>query len=77
MNLNYTDEQQMLRDGIAKFIKQEYGFEKRLSWVSDGDTVRHWPAFAEMGWLMVPFPEDDGGISGSAVDIGVVMEEFE
>ncbi len=76
MNLNYTDEQQMLRDGIAKFIKQEYDFEKRMSWVSDGDTVRHWPAFAEMGWLMVPFPEDDGGISGSAVDIGIVMEEF-
>jgi alkylation response protein AidB-like acyl-CoA dehydrogenase len=76
MNLNYTDEQQMLRDGIAKFIKQEYSFEKRMSWVSDSDTVRHWPAFAEMGWLMVPFGEDDGGISGSAVDIGVVMEEF-
>ena len=76
MNLNYSEEQEMLRDGVQKFISQEYSFEKRTKWVSGGDTLKHWAAFAEMGWLMVPFTEDDGGISGSAVDVGLVMEEF-
>jgi alkylation response protein AidB-like acyl-CoA dehydrogenase len=76
MNLNYSDEQLMLRDGIAKFVTQEYLFEKRTAQVAAGNTLSHWSAFAEMGWLMVPFSEEDGGISGSAVDVGLVMEEF-
>ena len=29
MNLNYSDEQQMLRDQIEKFCKSDYSFEKR------------------------------------------------
>ncbi len=29
MNLNYSDEQQMLRDQIEKFCESDYSFEKR------------------------------------------------
>jgi alkylation response protein AidB-like acyl-CoA dehydrogenase len=76
MNLNYSDEQTMLRDGIAKFVNQEYTFDKRMAHVAAGETAPHWAAFAEMGWLMVPFTETDGGISGSAVDTALVMQEF-
>ena len=32
--------------------------------------------FAELGWLAVPFSEEDGGLGGSAVDLIVMMEEF-
>ena len=76
MNLNYSQEQQMLRDGIAKYVAQEYQFERRTAQVADGDSLRHWGAFADMGWLMVPFSEEDGGISGAALDVALVMEEF-
>lgn len=76
MNLNFSEEQQMLRDGIARYVAQEYSFESRTVQLADGDSMRHWSAFAEMGWLMVPFAEGDGGISGSALDTALVMEEF-
>ena len=29
MNLNYSDEQQMLRDQIQKFCESDYSFKKR------------------------------------------------
>ena len=76
MDLNYSDEQTMLRDGVARFIAQEYGFEKRAAQLASGETLKHWAAFADMGWLLVPFAEGDGGLSGRAVDVALVMEEF-
>ena len=33
-----------------------------------------WAAFAEMGLLGVPFPEEHGGFGGTAVDVMLVME---
>jgi alkylation response protein AidB-like acyl-CoA dehydrogenase len=41
-----------------------------------GYSVAHWQTFAELGWLCVPFSEDDGGIGGGPVDIMILMEQF-
>lgn len=76
MNLNYNDEQVMLKDGISRFVSQEYTFEKRRAQIAERDTLRHWASYADMGWLLVPFDEAVGGLSGSAVDTALVMEEF-
>ena len=32
--------------------------------------------FAELGWLGLPFAEEDGGFGGSAIDTMIVMEAF-
>jgi len=78
MDFSLTEEQQLLRDAIARFVANEYSFEERKGIVASpkgwGDKV--WSKFAEMGLLGVPFAEAHGGFGGSGVDLMVVMQEF-
>ncbi len=78
MDFNFSEEQTLLRNSIAKFVEQNYDFDKRRAIVrSDAGWNRgHWEAFAEMGLLAAPFAEADGGLGGGPVDVLVVMEEF-
>lgn len=78
MDFSYSEEQQLLRDSVARFIRQDYSFETRQQTVTGNKPFNreHWQQFAELGWLMVPFREQDGGLGGSAVDLIVVMEEL-
>lgn len=78
MDFSYSEEQQMLQDSVSKFINKDYDFNSRWQ-ITDspkGYSDAHWKLFAELGWLMVPFSEEQGGFGGSAVDLIVVMEEF-
>ena len=78
MNLNYTEEQELLRDSISKFCSSDYTFEKRMKAVNsaDGHDKELWRMFAELGWLAVPFAEEYGGFGGDEADLSVVFEEF-
>lgn len=78
MNFNYSEEQSLLKDSIAKFIKNDYSYEIRQKHMAmdKGFDPATWNTFAELGWLCVPFSEEDGGIGGGPVEIMVVMEEF-
>lgn len=78
MDFSYSDEQQMLQDSVGKFIQSQYDFETRQQLIKSelGFSAENWSLFAELGWLTVPFKEEDGGFGGSAVDMMVLMEEF-
>jgi alkylation response protein AidB-like acyl-CoA dehydrogenase len=78
MDFNFTDEQTMLRESIAKFVAAEYDFDKLKAMLKlpAGWRAENWTSFAEMGLLMAPIPEAYGGLGGGAVDVLVVMEEF-
>jgi alkylation response protein AidB-like acyl-CoA dehydrogenase len=77
MNFDYTDEQNMLRDSIAKWAAGQYDFDKRREALKSDDAwKKNWATFAELGLLAAPLPEEFGGLGGGAVDISVVMEEF-
>jgi len=78
MDFSYSEEQQMLQDSISKFISQDYDWDSRqaIAKSDKGYSAEHWQLFAELGWLTVPFKEEDGGFGGSAVDLIVMMEEF-
>lgn len=78
MDFSYSEEQQMLQDSISKFISQDYDWDSRQAIASSdpGFSEKNWQLFAELGWLTVPFSEQDGGFGGSAVDLVVMMEEF-
>ena len=78
VDLTLTDEQQMLRDGVQRFVAQHYEFEKRRALVASelGHSPDHWRLFAELGWLAVGLPEDAGGLGGSCIDTSIVMEAF-
>ena len=76
MNFDLSEEQQMLKDSIARFIQDEYDFETRRKNANseEGYSKKVWQQMAELGWLSVPFTEEQGGFGGNAVDTMVVME---
>ena len=79
MDFSFTDEQSMLRDTVASYLADTYGFDQRRNVVSKepGWNPKVWQAFAEeLGILGAPFPEDLGGLGGGPFENMIVMEEF-
>lgn len=78
MDFSLSDDQKQLRDSIEKFIKGSYDFEKRCHIVKQSNSLDPaiWTQFAELGWLALPFDEDDGGIGGTLIDTMVMLEAF-
>jgi alkylation response protein AidB-like acyl-CoA dehydrogenase len=78
MDFAFTDEQTMLRGSVARFLERNYSFEARQALVrSDAPcSVEVWKAFAELGLLGLPFPEELGGLGGSVVDLVAIGEPF-
>jgi alkylation response protein AidB-like acyl-CoA dehydrogenase len=78
MNFDFSEEQTMLRDSVARFVQDDYDFDTRRAIVASdaGMSRENWATFAELGWLSVPFAEEHGGFGGGPVDVMVMMEEF-
>lgn len=78
MDFNFTDEQTMIRDQLARLVREQYDFDTRMKVVKSeaGWRPEMWAQFAELGLLMAPFSEEDGGLGGGPIDAMVVMEEF-
>ncbi|MEL7482622.1 MAG: acyl-CoA dehydrogenase family protein [Pseudomonadota bacterium] len=78
MDFNFTDEQTMIRDQLSRLVREKYDFDTRRAVIASESGWRPeiWAQFAELGLLMAPFSEEDGGLGGGAVDAMVVMEEF-
>lgn len=78
MDFSFTEEQNMIRDSLSRLIKDQYDWETRNKVIASesGWRPEMWAQLAELGLLMAPFSEEDGGLGGNAVDAMVVMEEF-
>jgi len=77
MDFDFTDEQNMVRDGISRLIREEYDFDTRRSVIASESGWRPelWAQLAELGMLAAPFSEEDGGFGG-ATEAMIIMEEF-
>ena len=77
LSFDLTDEQQLLKDSVERFIERSYPFDKRrkASKSDEGYSREHWKQFADLGWLAVGLPEDQGGFGG-AREVAVLMEAF-
>ncbi len=78
MNFDFTEEQVMLRDSVARFIQDDYDFDTRraIADAPEGFSRDKWQTMAELGWLSIPFAEEHGGFGGSPVDASLMMEEL-
>lgn len=78
MDFSYSDEQKLIKEQVEKFVQNDYSFETRNKILEmDGGFDRSiWQQFAELGWLGVPFSEEDGGFGGGAIETSLVMEAF-
>jgi len=76
MDLNYSDEQILLKESADRFLKDRYDFEKRARILTsdDGCDAAIWAEMAELGWLALPFSEENGGLGGGAVEVSLIME---
>lgn len=78
MNFDYSEEQTLIKDSIARYLQGNYDIDKRREFTDSaaGFSGECWAQYAELGWLAVPFPESCGGFGGTAVDDMIVMEEL-
>ena len=78
MNLDYNEEQIMLREQIQKFCESEYDFYKREEVIKSDKhfDVEVWKLFADQGWLSMPFSEESGGLGFGPIELSILFEEF-
>ncbi|RZL87949.1 MAG: acyl-CoA dehydrogenase [Variovorax sp.] len=77
MDFNFSDDQQQLRDAVAKWVEKGYSFERRRATEAAGGFSREaWDELAELGLGGLYIPEDEGGLGMGAVEGMVVMEEL-
>lgn len=78
MDFRLNEEQQMLQDTVARLVRGEYSFEKRLEYSESelGFSADFWKQLGELGLTAVPFPEELGGFGGSGVEVQSVMTEL-
>jgi hypothetical protein len=77
MDFNFSDDQEMLRDSVRKWVDKAYGFEKRRGLVKAGGFSREaWEEIAGLGLTGLYVPEEHGGMGFGPVDAMVVMEEL-
>ncbi|MGZ5278182.1 MAG: acyl-CoA dehydrogenase family protein [Caldimonas sp.] len=77
MDFDFSDDQEMLRDTVRKWVEKDYDFERRRGIVKAGGFSREaWQGLAQLGLLGLAVPEAQGGMGFGAVDAMVVMEEL-
>ena len=79
MDFTFSEEQRLLRDSLANFLGDAYGFAKRRDALRTeaGWRPEIWRAFAtDLGILGAALPEALGGLGGGPVDTMVIMEEL-
>jgi acyl-CoA dehydrogenase len=80
MQFALTEEQQLLRDSAAAFVRNHSSL-RRIRALRDGNDADGfsrdlWRDVAGLGWLGIPFPEDDGGLGLGLKELALVLEEF-
>jgi len=76
MNFELSEEQAMLRDSVQRFVQGRYDFAewRAVAASASGMRTENWATYAEMGWLALPFAEENGGLGGTALDVNVITE---
>ena len=77
MDFDFSDDQEMLRDTVRKWVDKAYTFERRRSIVKEGGySAAAWKELGELGLLGLYVSEENGGMGFGPVDAMVVMEEL-
>ncbi|MGV6808149.1 MAG: acyl-CoA dehydrogenase family protein [bacterium] len=78
MNFEYNEDQRVFKDSISKYLLDNYEFEERQKVVASEEpfSAEVWGQTAELGWLYMPFSEEQGGLSGTPIDTMLMFEEF-
>jgi len=77
MNFGFTEEQQILRSEIRKYLEERCPMEeaRRIMETETGFCPDRWAEIAELGWLGLLVPESCGGAGLGWIDLVVLLEE--
>lgn len=77
MDFDFSDDQEMLRDSVRKWVAKGYDAERRKRIVQAGGYSREaWRELADLGLTGLFVPEAQGGMGFGPTDAMVVMEEL-
>ncbi len=78
MDFNLTQEQTQFADALRRWVEKDYNFEQRKHIITSatGVSANAWSALTELGATALPIPEQQGGFSGTAIDMLVIMQEL-
>jgi alkylation response protein AidB-like acyl-CoA dehydrogenase len=77
MDFDFTDDQNSLRDAVARWVEKGFDFERRHGLAKAGGATRAvYGELAELGLTGLAVPEAHGGMGFGAVEAMVVMEEL-
>ena len=77
MDFDFSDEQEMLRDSVRKWVDKAYDLERRRAITKAGGySADAWRGIAELGLTGLQVPEANGGLGFGPVEAMVVMEEL-
>ncbi len=77
MNFGFTDEQQLLRVEVRKFLDQNAPLEevRKIVEMPAGYEPNLWNRMGELGWIGLTMPEAHGGVGLDFVTLVVLLEE--
>ncbi len=77
MNFGFTEEQDLLRAEVRKFLDKNAPLEEVRKWVEtpEGYSPGLWLQMAELGWVGLTAPEAHGGAELDLVTLVVLLEE--
>jgi alkylation response protein AidB-like acyl-CoA dehydrogenase len=77
MNFDFTDDQNALRDAVARWVERDFSFERRHALAKSGGKTRDvYRQLAELGLCGLAIEPEHGGMGFSAIEAMVVMEEL-
>ncbi|MCY1647771.1 acyl-CoA dehydrogenase [Caulobacter sp. SL161] len=76
MNFDLSEEQQLLKDSAWRYGADHGDFTAWRARVERGEAydAASWRRMADLGWLMLNIPEDDGGLGAGPTETMVVAE---
>lgn len=77
MNFGFTEEQELLRREVRKFLDQNASLERvrKIVETESGTDPALWSRMAELGWVGLSMPEKHGGAGLDLETLLVVLEE--
>jgi len=77
MDFNFSDDQNSLREAVAKWVEKGFDFNRRHAIAKSGGATREvYGELADLGLTALAVPEAQGGMGFGAVEAMVVMEEL-
>ncbi|WFU82464.1 acyl-CoA dehydrogenase family protein [Bradyrhizobium sp. CIAT3101] len=78
MDIQFTEEQELLRSSLQRLLRDQYDFDARRKIVAseEGLSRKQWADFAELGLFAAAFSEDAGGLGGGPLSTMIIMQEF-